>query len=90
MPNSQVAAALVPVTTYVITTPPLGSRLAETIEFRGAVSDTDLADNHYRIIDGDRLMWSGRATTWARNPRRYVPALTADIKRTYPDRKSVV
>jgi gamma-glutamylputrescine oxidase len=80
----QVAAALVPVTTYVITTPPLGSRLAETIEFRGAVSDTDLADNHYRIIDGDRLMWSGRATTWARNPRRYVPALTADIKKTYP------
>jgi gamma-glutamylputrescine oxidase len=80
----RVAAALVPVTTYVITTPPLGSRLAEAIEFRGAVSDTDLADNHYRVIDGDRLMWSGRATTWARNPRRYVHTLTADIKKTYP------
>jgi glycine/D-amino acid oxidase-like deaminating enzyme len=80
----RVAAALVPVTTYVITTPPLGSRLAEAIEFRGAVSDTDLADNHYRVIDGDRLMWSGRATTWARNPNRYVHALTADIKKTYP------
>ena len=80
----RVAAALVPVTTYVITTPPLGSRLAEVIEFRGAVSDTDLADNHYRVIDGDRLMWSGRATTWARNPNRYVHALTADIKKTYP------
>ena len=80
----RVAAALVPVTTYVITTPPLGSRLAEAIEFRGAVSDTDLADNHYRVIDGDRLMWSGRATTWARNPSRYVHALTADIKKTYP------
>ena len=80
----RVAAALVPVTTYVITTPPLWSRLAEAIEFRGAVSDTDLADNHYRVIDGDRLMWSGRATTWARNPNRYVHALTADIKKTYP------
>ena len=80
----RVAAALVPVTTYVITTPPLGSRLAEAIEFRGAVSDTYLADNHYRVIDGDRLMWSGRATTWARNPNRYVHALTADIKKTYP------
>jgi glycine/D-amino acid oxidase-like deaminating enzyme len=80
----RIAAALVPVTTYVITTPPLGSRLAEAIEFRGAVSDTDLADNHYRVIDGDRLMWSGRATTWARNPNRYVHALTADIKKTYP------
>jgi gamma-glutamylputrescine oxidase len=80
----RVAAALVPVTTYVITTSPLGPRLAEAVEFHGAVSDTDLADNHYRVIDGDRLMWSGRATTWARNPRRYVHALTADIKKTYP------
>jgi hypothetical protein len=52
--------------------------------YRGAVSDTDLADNHYRIVGGDRLMWSGRATVWPRNPRRYVRALTADIARTYP------
>jgi hypothetical protein len=29
-------------------------------------------------------MWSGRATTWERNPRRYVRALVADIKKTYP------
>ena len=51
---------------------------------RGAVSDSDLADNHYRIVDGDRLMWSGRATTWRGNPRRYLRSLTADIKKTYP------
>ncbi|HYP11932.1 MAG TPA: FAD-dependent oxidoreductase, partial [Xanthobacteraceae bacterium] len=50
----------------------------------GGVSDTDAADNHYRIVGGDRLMLSGRATTWARNPRRYLRALKADIKRTYP------
>ena len=80
----QIAAALIPITTYVITTAPLGPRLAEAIGYRGAVSDSDLADNHYRIVDGDRLMWSGRATTWARNPRRYLRALTADIKKTYP------
>ncbi len=80
----QVAAALLPITTYVITTAPLGSRLAEAIGYRGAVSDTDLADNHYRIVGGDRLMWSGRATTWARNPRHYVRTLTADINKTYP------
>jgi gamma-glutamylputrescine oxidase len=80
----QVAAALIPITTYVITTAPLGPRLAEAIGYRGAVSDSELADNHYRIVDGDRLMWSGRATTWVRNPRRYVRALTADIKKTYP------
>ena len=43
------------------------------------MSDTDLADNHYRIVDGDRLMWSGRATTWESDPRRFVRALKADI-----------
>ena len=80
----RLAATLVPITTYVITTAPLGPRLHEMIRYRGAVSDTNLADNHYRIVGGDRLMWSGRATTWARNPRRYVRALTADIKKTYP------
>jgi gamma-glutamylputrescine oxidase len=80
----RLAATLVPITTYVITTAPLGPRLAGAVGYRGAVSDTDLADNHYRIVGGDRLMWSGRATVWPRNPRRYVEALTADIQETYP------
>ena len=80
----RIASTLIPITTYVITTAPLGSRLAEIVAYRGAVSDTDLADNHYRIVGGDRLMWSGRATVWPRNPRRYVNALTEDIGKTYP------
>jgi gamma-glutamylputrescine oxidase len=77
-------ATLLPMTTYVITTAPLGEPLAEAVRFRGAVSDTDFADNHYRIVGGDRLMLSGRATAWRRNPQRYVRALTADIKQTFP------
>jgi gamma-glutamylputrescine oxidase len=80
----RVAATLLPVTTYVITTAPIGERLAEAVGYHGAVSDTDLADNHYRIVGGDRLMLSGRSTAWARDPRHYVAALTADIKKTYP------
>jgi glycine/D-amino acid oxidase-like deaminating enzyme len=81
----RVAATLVPITTYVITTAPIDrERLTATINYRGAVSDTELADNHYRIVGGDRLMWSGRATVWPRNPRRYRAALTSDIAKTYP------
>jgi gamma-glutamylputrescine oxidase len=80
----RLGATLVPVTTYVITTAPLGAGLGEAVGYRGAVSDTDLADNHYRIVGGDRLMFSGRSTAWARNPRRYARELTADIKKTYP------
>src|SRR5579863_872299 len=80
----RLAATLLPVTTYLITTAPLGERLANAVGYRGAVSDTDLADNHYRIVGGDRLMLSGRSTAWLRDPRHYVAALTADIKKTYP------
>jgi glycine/D-amino acid oxidase-like deaminating enzyme len=80
----QIGATLVPITTYVVTTAPLGPRLHEAIAYNGAVSDTELSDNHYRIVGGDRLMLSGRSTGWARNPRRYVRALKGDIKKTYP------
>jgi gamma-glutamylputrescine oxidase len=80
----RLAATLIPRTTYVITTAPLGPRLAEAVAYRGAVSDSDLADNHYRIVGGDRLMLLGRSTLWARDARRYVRALTGDIAKTYP------
>jgi gamma-glutamylputrescine oxidase len=81
----RVAATLVPITTYVIVTAPIErERLTAAVDYRGAVSDTDLADNHYRIVGGDRLMWSGRSTVWPRNPRRYRAALTGDIAKTYP------
>jgi gamma-glutamylputrescine oxidase len=80
----RLAATLVPMTTYVITTAPLGERLGAAIGYRGGVTDTDLADNHYRIVGGDRLMLSGRSTAWLRDPHRYIGALTRDIKKTYP------
>jgi len=80
----QIAETLIPITTYVITTAKLGSGLGEAVGYQGAISDSDLADSHYRIVDGDRLMWSGRATTWPGNPGRYAGALAADIGKTYP------
>ncbi len=86
----RLAATLLPMTTYVITTAPLGEPVAEAVGYRGAVSDTEHADNHYRIVGGDRLMLSGRATAWQRDPQRYVRALTADIKRTFPQLGEVV
>src|SRR5262249_56995574 len=69
---------------YGLATKPLGKSLAEAITYRGGVSDTDLANNHYRIIDGDRLLWSGRSTTWEGNPKRFVKKLQADLAETYP------
>jgi gamma-glutamylputrescine oxidase len=80
----QIVETLIPVTTYVITTAKLGPGLGEAVGYRGAISDSDLADSHYRIVDDDRLMWSGRATTWPGDPRHYVRALRAEIAKTYP------
>jgi hypothetical protein len=80
----RIAGTLMPVWSYLITTAPLGPQLDEAIKYRGAVSDTDLADNHYRIVGGDRLLWSGRSTTWEADPKRFVRSLKADIAAVYP------
>lgn len=83
-PMPRLAATLLPVTTYVVTTAPLGPVLGEAIAFRGAVSDTDWADNHYRIVDGNRLMWSGGCTAWRQEPDGFRARLAGDIRRTFP------
>ena len=45
----RIAGTLVPIWSYTITTAPLGPRLAAAITYRGGVTDTELANNHYRI-----------------------------------------
>jgi len=80
----RISASLLPITTYVATTAPLGVRLSKAVSYAGAVSDTDLADSHYRIVGGDRLLWSGGVTMWDGNPRRFQRRLAADIRRTFP------
>jgi gamma-glutamylputrescine oxidase len=80
----RIVGTLVPIWSYVIATAPLGPRLAEAITYRGAVTDTDLANSHYRIVDGDRLLWTGHLTTWEADPRKFVKRLQADIAKIYP------
>ena len=79
----EVARTLVPVTTYVAATAPLGASVAEAIDFKGSVSDTQLADNHYRLA-GDRLIWSGRMTVHESSPAKYAKRLRRDIARIFP------
>jgi gamma-glutamylputrescine oxidase len=81
----QLAATLLPLTTFVMVTRPLGPQLAQVIRYRGGVSDTDRADNHYRIVDGDRLQWSGRVRVWEADPRWIGRGLVRDIRRNFPD-----
>jgi len=78
------SATLLPVTTFVMVTEPLGERLAQFVRYRGAISDTDRADNHYRIVDNDRLMISGRIRVWKPDAGRFARALAGDIARKFP------
>ena len=80
----RLAATVMPVTTFMAVTEPLGERLFEAIRYAGAVSDGNRADNHYRIVGGDRLLWSGGVRTWNADPRRFAGRLRADIARVYP------
>jgi glycine/D-amino acid oxidase-like deaminating enzyme len=85
----QFGNTLVPEHSYVIVTAPLGDALREAVRFPGAVSDSDLADNHYCVVEGDRLMWSGRSTVWRGKPQDYVVTLLGQIARTFPQLKNV-
>src|ERR1700736_6028416 len=82
-PLRRLSDTLLPVWRYAAVTAPLGERLAEAITFQGSVTDTDGVD-HFRIVDGDRLMWASPETTWDARPRRIGPAIARRIATVFP------
>ncbi|WP_315831476.1 FAD-binding oxidoreductase [Bradyrhizobium prioriisuperbiae] len=86
-PLQRLSDTLLPVQRWAAVTEPLGERLADVIAFQGSVSDTGgLA--HYRIVEGDRLMWSGPETTWTTGPeakpQRVGRTIARQIQALYP------
>ena len=77
-PLRRLSETLLPVWRYAAVTEPLGERLADAMTFRGSVSDSDGID-HFRIVEGDRLMWASPETTWAARPERFAPAIARRI-----------
>src|ERR1700694_553207 len=82
-PLRRLSETLLPVWRYAAVTAPLGERLAEVVRFKGSVTDTDGVD-HFRIVDGDRLMWASPETTWAARPERFAGALARRIRTIFP------
>jgi glycine/D-amino acid oxidase-like deaminating enzyme len=80
----ELAGTLVPICAYAIVTAPIGDRLHDAIKFRGMVTDNELGDSDYRIVDRDRLLWADRCTVWQGEPRRYARSLLDNLRRTYP------
>jgi glycine/D-amino acid oxidase-like deaminating enzyme len=82
-PLKRLSETLLPVWRYAAVTAPLGERLAEAISFQGSVTDSDGVD-HFRIVDGDRLMWASPETTWAARPQRFAGAIARRIRTIFP------
>ncbi|WP_316167118.1 MULTISPECIES: FAD-binding oxidoreductase [unclassified Bradyrhizobium] len=82
-PLQKLSDTLLPVWRYGGVTAPLGERLADAIAFRGSVSDTDGID-HFRVVDGDRLMWASPETTWDARPSGFAAALQRRIRTVFP------
>src|ERR1700726_909634 len=87
-PLRRLSETLLPVWRYAAVTAPLGERLADVITFRGSVTDSDGID-HFRIVDGDRLMWASPETTWAARPERFAGAIARRIGTIFPQLRNV-
>jgi glycine/D-amino acid oxidase-like deaminating enzyme len=82
-PLQRLSETLLPVWRYAAVTAPLGERLAEAMTFQGSVTDSDGID-HFRIVEGDRLMWASPETTWAARPERFAGAIARRIRTVFP------
>jgi glycine/D-amino acid oxidase-like deaminating enzyme len=82
-PLRRLSDTLLPVWRYAAVTAPLGARLADVMTFQGSVTDTDGID-HFRIVDGDRLMWASPETTWDARPQRFAGTIARRIRTTFP------
>jgi glycine/D-amino acid oxidase-like deaminating enzyme len=82
-PLRRLSETLLPVWRYGAVSEPLGERLHEVIAFKGSVMDSDGID-HFRIVDGDRLMWANPETTWDARPKRFAPAVQRRINTVFP------
>ncbi len=82
-PAMRLSGTLLPIWRYMGMTEPLGDRLAEAITFQGSVADTADIDQ-FRIVGGDRLLWSSPETTWQANPRRFAKSIQRRIATVFP------
>lgn len=80
-----VARGVLPVSTFIGVTEPLGARLDAAVQFPGAVSDMRRAGNYFRRIAGDRLLFGSGITTRRSVPAGLAGALAREIGDIFPD-----
>lgn len=82
--HRRLARAMLPIATYVITTEPLGEKLAGAIRTDAAVYDTRFAFDYYRPLPDTRLLWGGRISVRDRSAADVARLLYRDMVKVYP------
>jgi glycine/D-amino acid oxidase-like deaminating enzyme len=82
-PLRRLSETLLPVWRYAAVSEPLGERLNEVVAYKGSVMDSDGID-HFRVVDGDRLMWASPETTWDARPKRFASVIQRRIDTVFP------
>ncbi len=80
----KIARAILPVSTYVMATEPLGDRLTDYITTDSAVYDTRFAFDYYRALPDTRLLWGGRISASKLHPENLEALLRVDLRRVFP------
>ena len=76
--------SVLPVTTFVMSTEPLGDRLSAALSTSAAVYDTRYAFDYYRPLGDTRLLWGGRISIFNPHPERIAKRLYQDMLKVYP------
>lgn len=82
--RQDVDRSVLPISTYVMTTEPLGSRMDEVLSTRAAVYDTRFAFDYYRPLPDTRLLWGGRISIRERSRDGIARLLRKDMLRVFP------
>jgi glycine/D-amino acid oxidase-like deaminating enzyme len=82
--SPRLAAAMLPIATYVMVTEPLGARLGGALRTGAAVYDTRFAFDYYRPLADTRLLWGGRIAVRERAAGTVARLLHADMLKVYP------
>ncbi len=81
--------SVLPVTTFVMTTEPLGDRLKQAICTDAAAYDTRFAFDYYRPLKDTRILWGGRISIFNPKPAQIAKKLLGDMLFVYPQLKGV-
>lgn len=80
----QADRGVMPISTYVMVTEPLGDRLREFMHTDAAVYDTRFAFDYYRPLPDSRLLWGGRISVLDRSPKSLQRLLYSDMLKVFP------